>query len=172
MVSSITDLEQIFLSLFNNIIRLSRPIAEYGQSNEPLAHPVLTASIQSYLLWLIGRKEGGFRMTIGPGGSQLFGLIYLGSRNSARKYFLSVVHHLAIHILSVINPCSFVRLLLPFPNVLIHALPRIIANAMNSTLHPVDFHYVLLFLNKLGSTHLIWPEFPPNCEREHIFDPM
>ena len=52
-----------FQSLFNNIILLWRPIAEYGQSNEPLAHAVLTASIQSYLPWSIDR-EGGFRMTV------------------------------------------------------------------------------------------------------------
>ena len=65
-----------FQSLFNNIILLWRPIAEYGQSNEPLAHAVLTASIQSYLLWSTDR-EGGFRMTVGPGGSQLLYLVCL-----------------------------------------------------------------------------------------------
>ena len=68
-------LSRFFQSLFNNIILLWRPIAEYGQSNEPLAHAVLTASIQSYLLWSIDR-EGGFRMTVGPGGSQLLYLCH------------------------------------------------------------------------------------------------
>ena len=87
--------------------------------------------------------------------SLLFGLIYLGSRGSTLKYFLSVGLHLAIHILPLINPCYFVRLLFPFPNALIHALPRIIANAMNSALHPADFHFVLLLLYQLGSTHFI-----------------
>ena len=54
-----------------------------------------------------------------------------GPRTLTRKYFLSVGLYLAIHILSLIKPCSFVRLLFPFPNVLIHALPRIIAHAVN-----------------------------------------
>ena len=35
MASSITDLKQIFLKI---IIISFAPIAEYGQSNEPLAH--------------------------------------------------------------------------------------------------------------------------------------
>ena len=63
--------------------------------------------------------------------------------------------HLAIHILSLIYLCSFVRLMFPFLNALIHALPRIIANGVSSALHLGDFHFVLLLLNKLGSTHLI-----------------
>ena len=69
-------LARFFLSLSNNVIRLRRTIAEYGQSNEPLAHSVLTASIQSYLLWSIGR-EGGFKMTVGPAGSQFLYLCFL-----------------------------------------------------------------------------------------------
>ena len=80
--------------------------------------------------------------------SLLFGLIYLGSRGSTLKYFLSVGLHLAIHILPLINPCYFVRLLFPFPNALIHALPRIIANAMLNSLH------LLLFWEVHESRHL------------------